>query len=101
MVKQAGFSLVELMITVVIVAILTMIAIPSYERYKVKVNRVAAQSDLVEMGTKLQQYLVTRRSFTKDNGFIGLNDVNLTNQLPRNEPSLYTVSLNEIGRAHV
>lgn len=94
MVKQAGFSLVELMITVVIVAILTMIAIPSYERYKVKVNRVAAQSDLVEMGTKLQQYLVTRRSFTKDNGFIGLNDVNLTNQLPRNEPSLYTVSLN-------
>lgn len=94
MVKQGGFSLIEVMITVAIVAILAVIAIPSYERYKVKVNRVAAQSDLVEMGTKLQQYLVTRRSFIKDNGFIGLADVNLTNQLPRNEPNLYTVSLN-------
>ena len=95
MVKQHGFSLVEIMIALFVLAILLAIAIPSYERYKIKVNRVAAQSELIEMGSVLQQYLITQRSFTKANNTdITLLDLNLTTQLPRHEtPKLYEVDL--------
>lgn len=95
MVKQSGFSLIEIMIAVAIVAILAAIAIPSYERYKIKVNRVAAQSELVEMGSVLQQYLITHRTYAKNaTSFISLDDLKLTTQLPSHEtPKLYDVVL--------
>ena len=95
MVKQHGFTLVEIMIAVVVVAILAAIAIPSYERYQIKVNRVAAQSEMIEMGSVLQQYLITHRSYVKaPNTFVSLADLNLATQLPRHEQqALYEVDL--------
>lgn len=62
MVKHKGFTVVELMIAVAVVAILAAIAIPSYERHKIKVSRVAAQSEMMEIGASLNQYLVIHRS---------------------------------------
>ncbi len=95
MVKQHGFTLVEIMIAVAVVAILAAIAIPSYERYQIKVNRVAAQSEMIEMGSVLQQYLITHRTYAKSaTSFVSLADLNLTTQLPRHEtPKLYNVDL--------
>lgn len=40
--KQAGFSLVELMVVVAIVGILATIAVPSYRRYVLQTNRTDA-----------------------------------------------------------
>lgn len=45
--RKRGFSLVELMIVVAIVAILVALALPSYSRYVRKANRGEAQSLLL------------------------------------------------------
>ena len=62
----AGFTLIELMITVAIVAILTMIAFPSYTRYIVRSNRSAAQGYLLEVSGLQQRYLLDARAYAPD-----------------------------------
>ena len=61
--KHKGFTLIELMITVVIVAILASIAIPSYREYVIRGNRTAAQAVMMEIATRQQQYFVANRTY--------------------------------------
>lgn len=48
---QYGFTLIELMITVVIVGIITAVAYPSYTQYAVRASRQAAQGELVQLAS--------------------------------------------------
>ncbi len=54
-----GFTLIELMITVAVVAILSAIAYPSYQEYVLRSRRVEAQSLLGEAAARQEraQYL--------------------------------------------
>lgn len=54
-----GFTLIELMIVVAIIGILAAIAYPSYQEYVKKTKRVEAQSELVDIASRLQRYKVT------------------------------------------
>lgn len=85
---QFGFTLIELMIAVAIVAILATIAIPSYQTYIIKSNRRAAQSVMMDIAQKEQQYLLDARQYTADMTTAGLNYT-----LPNNVSSLYTPSV--------
>ena len=58
-----GFSLIELMIVVSIIAILAAIAVPSYQQYVIRSNRVAAQSQMLEIANRQQQFLIANRSY--------------------------------------
>ncbi len=58
--RAAGFTLIELMVVVVIVAILAKIAIPSYQRY-------IQRGDLVEGTQALAQYRVQMEQYYQDN----------------------------------
>ncbi len=51
-----GFTLVELLIVVVIIAILSSIAVPSYQGYVVRNNRVELQSQLLQIASNLERY---------------------------------------------
>lgn len=64
--KLAGFTLIELMITVAIVAILAAIALPSYTRYIVRSNRAAAQGYMLEVSGLQQRYLLDARAYAAD-----------------------------------
>src|SRR5688500_10359257 len=61
--QRNGFTLIEVMITVVIVAILASIAIPSYSRYVIRAKRSAAQSQMMDIANRQQQFLVANRNY--------------------------------------
>ena len=63
---QSGFSLIELMVVVAIVAILSAIAYPSYQRYVVKTKRSVAQSALLQVADRQQQFFMGNKRFAAD-----------------------------------
>lgn len=68
---QKGFTLIELMIAVAILAILMGIAIPSYNQWVIKSNRAEAKSTLMDAAQRLE------RCFTR---FSAYNDGNCSLQ---------------------
>ncbi len=61
--KFQGFTLIELMVTVAIVAILAAIAVPSYQQYVIRAKRAAAQSEMMVIANFEQQYLLANRTY--------------------------------------
>jgi type IV pilus assembly protein PilE len=61
--KQGGFTLVELLITVAIVAILSAVAYPSYTQHIVKTKRSAAESFMVTVANRQEQSMLNARSY--------------------------------------
>jgi type IV pilus assembly protein PilE len=62
-VKEGGFTLIELMITVAIVGILAAIAYPSYNSAMMKNRRASAQAYLSDVAQRQQQYLMDTRGY--------------------------------------
>lgn len=60
---QRGFTLIEVMITVAIIAILAAVALPSYTAYVMRANVIDATKGLSEMRLKLEQYFQDRRTY--------------------------------------
>jgi len=70
---QRGFSLVELMIVVAIVAIVLAFAFPSYERYVVRTKRAVAQNALLQVADRQQQFFMDNKRFAADLTNLGFN----------------------------
>ena len=58
-----GFTLIEVMITVAIVAILAAVAIPSYTDYITRSKIQEATSSLLSMRTKMEQFFQDQRTY--------------------------------------
>ncbi len=61
--RQAGFTLIELMIVVAIIAIISAIAYPSYMNYVVNTKRTAATTTLMEIAERQQQFFMDNKRF--------------------------------------
>lgn len=61
----AGFTLVELMIVVAIVAILAAIAYPSYTQHVIKARRTAGKACLSEYANYMERYYTTNLRYDK------------------------------------
>jgi type IV pilus assembly protein PilE len=68
-----GFTLIELMIVVVVIAILASIAWPSYQEFIKRSRRSDAQSLMLSISSKEQQFMLDRRAYTDLVGTGGLN----------------------------
>jgi len=65
----AGFTLIELMVTVAIVAILTAIAYPSYRNYVIRGQLTNATTGLSAVAANMERYFQDNRTYVAANGF--------------------------------
>ncbi|WP_345740388.1 type IV pilin protein [Halomonas getboli] len=65
--REQGFTLIELMITVAIIAILAAIAYPSYTRYVEKARRTDGMSALTNTAGQLERCYTVGSDYTADN----------------------------------
>ncbi len=91
--KAGGFTLIEVMVTVAIVAIIASIAYPSYLDQVRKSRRAEAQSTLMNIAGKQQQMILDTRSYAST-----IAELNVA--VPSSVSKNYTVSLN-VGTATV
>lgn len=90
--SQQGFTLIELMITVVIVAILASIAVPSYRQHVIRANRAAAKEAMMDIANRQQQYLLAHRSYADKSDFEATGYA-----LPGEVSNHYTWTMQPIG----
>lgn len=82
--KANGFTLIEMMIAVAILAIITAIAVPSYVNQVRKGKRADAKVELMKIAQMQESYFVQNLSYAKDlttaAGGLGLGATVLTEQ---------------------
>lgn len=72
MTKPSGFTLVELLICLLMVAILMSIAYPSYQNFIIKARRADAQSELLKAQIQQSNYRITHPTYIDNNNATGL-----------------------------
>ncbi|HZM46016.1 MAG TPA: type IV pilin protein [Burkholderiales bacterium] len=71
--RQNGFTLIELMITVVVITILAAVAYPSYQQHIVRGARSAGQQFLLDIAQRQEQFLLDQRQYATTLGTGGLS----------------------------
>src|SRR5437763_9114219 len=61
--RERGFTLIEVMVTMAIVAILAAIAVPAYSEYVRRARITEAVSQLADMHVKMERYFQDNRSY--------------------------------------
>ena len=61
--KAAGFTLIEVMITIAIIGILTAVALPAYKNYVIRAKLVAGTNALASLRTQMEQYYQDNRTY--------------------------------------
>ena len=99
---QRGFSLIELMIVVAIVAIISAFAYPSYQRYVIKAKRSVAQNALLQVADRQQQFFMDNKRFAADITNLGFPaspyvvDDNGTPTVASDGDAVYSLSLSNV-----
>lgn len=62
--KSQGFTLIELMIVVAVIAILAAVALPSYKRYVLKSHRSSAITAVLDLASREARYYTTNNTYS-------------------------------------
>lgn len=95
--KQSGFTLIELMVTVVIVAIIAAIALPSYQEYVRRQQLSVAQQDMQIIAGELERFKgknFSYKGFDGSNIYTAFDKTTGTLKIPVNKTEkTYTITL--------
>lgn len=61
--REKGFSLIELMITVIIIAVITIIAIPIVTEHGLKAKRAVVKGVLMDMQSTQENFFINNKSY--------------------------------------
>ena len=96
----SGFTLIELMIVIVIVAVLMGVALPAYQKQILRGHRAAAKAEIMEIANRQEQFLLANRAYVG-----GVADIeaetggtvsDISYKLPDDVASRYTFSLSTV-----
>jgi type IV pilus assembly protein PilE len=65
---QQGFTLIELMVTVAIIAIISAVALPSYNEYAVRTRRASAGTCLLQQALFMERVYASNMRYDQNNG---------------------------------
>jgi type IV pilus assembly protein PilE len=85
--RQAGFSLIELLAVVTIIAILGLIAIPSYRQYTIRAHRTEGKAALLRLATNQERF------YLQNHRYSDTVDVNLGFTTPNSENGVYAITV--------
>lgn len=71
---EAGFTLIEVMIVVAIVAVITAFAYPAYQDYVLKSNRGIGKAELMKVASRQEEFRADNKSYTGDLTDLGYPD---------------------------
>lgn len=66
--RHGGFTLIELMMVIVIMAILLVVVLPAFQDQIRRGHRAAAKSEMLDIANRQQQFLLANRAYTADVG---------------------------------
>jgi type IV pilus assembly protein PilE len=92
--SNSGFTLIELMIVIVIVAVLVGIALPAFQNQIIRGHRGAAKAAMMDLANRENQYLLANRSYVSD-----LADFGYT--LPDDVGDRYTFSISTLSASGI
>jgi type IV pilus assembly protein PilE len=76
--QQLGFTIIEIMIAVALVAVISVLAFPSYDSSLAKGDRSIAVSDINEIAQALERYYTFNRTYSNDFADISMAATNAT-----------------------
>ncbi|MBA4284185.1 MAG: hypothetical protein C0434_01475 [Xanthomonadaceae bacterium] len=71
MTQSRGFTLIELMVAVVVVAILATLALPSFRQYSVRTNRTVAKTVLSQIAQQQEAWFGDRKGYASRLSLLG------------------------------
>jgi type IV pilus assembly protein PilE len=93
--RNQGFTLIELMIVIVVVAVLATIAVPAYQDYVARGQIVEGTARLAELRVRLEQFYQDNRTYVG-----GCTDENLKNfQITCSNVTANTYTIQATGSA--